>query len=102
MTVHEKFRRRRATLGIGVFALAAIIVIIGSIAARHDVFFVKAVGVLIFCAVLAGIILFQTSFRCPCCGKPISAVNVSGTSPTSFPLYCSNCGLDLQSVDDDT
>lgn len=100
MTVHEKFRRRRATLGISVFALAAMMVVIGSLAGRHDVFFVKAIGVMVFCAVLVGIILFQVSFRCPRCGKPISAVNVSGPSASSFPRYCSNCGLDLQSVDD--
>jgi hypothetical protein len=102
MTVHEKFTRRRATLEISVFLLAAMIVIIGSLAGRHDVFFVKAMGVMIFCAVLVGIILLQVSFRCSQCGQPPPAVNVSGTSPSSFPRYCPNCSLDLQSVDDDT
>jgi hypothetical protein len=102
MTVHEKFRRCRAALGISVFLLAAIVVIIGSLVGRHDVFFVRAMGIMIFCAVLVGIVLLQVSFRCPRCGKPLSAVNVSGTSPSSFPRYWPNCGLDLQSVDDDT
>ena len=98
MTVHEKFRRRRTMLGISLFALAAMMLLIGSLAGRHDTIFVRAIALAIFCIVLVGIILFQVSFRCPRCGKPLSA-NVSGTGPFSFPRYCSNCGLDLQSVD---
>ena|SRR5947208_439599 len=102
MTVHDKFRRRRATLGVSLFVLAAMIVVIGSLAGRHDTPFVRAIALAIFCVVLVGIILYQVSFRCPRCGKSLSAVNVSGTGPFSFPRYCPNCGLDLQSVDDAT
>ena len=102
MTVHEKLMTASRYAGYRCLCASRyLMVVIGSIAGRHDFF--KAVSVMIFCAVLAGIILFQTSFRCPRCGKPISAVNVSGTiKPSSFPRYCSNCGLDLQSVDDNT
>lgn len=103
MTVHEKFRRRRATLGISIFALAATMVLIGSLAGRPDVFFVKAIGVMIFCAVLVGNhslsgLISLSALR----ETHLRRQRLRGTSPSSCPRYCSNCGLDLQSVDDET
>ena len=99
MTTYERFRRRKNTLALTILGLAGLMVLFGSLVGRYDLPVVKVMAAIVFCALVIGVVLFQLSFRCPRCGKSLSAVNVGGTSPSSFPRYCANCGLDLESVE---